>query len=107
MYARGGFFSFPEAFYSIPVYQIIKCLRTQKKKKTKKEYFSLVIFIVLKANNWLFRETETLDSHLSNSISCNASKSLLLCTKHKEEVKSSSIAQETGLIFKQGQTSVR
>uniref|UniRef100_A0A673UZQ4 TGFB induced factor homeobox 1 n=1 Tax=Suricata suricatta TaxID=37032 RepID=A0A673UZQ4_SURSU len=44
----GCLFSFPKSFYSIPVYQIMKCLPTQKeKKKTKKEYL-----FVLKANNW-------------------------------------------------------
>lgn len=42
-----GFFPFPKTFYSIPVYQIIKCLPTPKKKKEEEEYFSIVNFIVL------------------------------------------------------------
>lgn len=52
-----SFFSFfLKSFYNVLVCQVLKCLLTQKKKK-KKEY--LINFLVLIANNWLLRETNS------------------------------------------------
>lgn len=53
------FFFFQNSFYSILVCQVLKCLLAQRKRK--KKY--LISFLVLIANNWLLRETDTLDIH--------------------------------------------
>lgn len=65
----GGFF--PQSLFIAFLYS--KSLSASPlKKRGGGISFSCKLFIVLTANNWLCRETETLDSHLSNSISFNA-----------------------------------